>query len=87
VTATSHVEYCYSVRARPASDRPLDRPATLTAFFHVNAAPLLKSNAQRFASFAPKLQSDWFNLTGQKIDGVIALDFTAVEAILNITGP
>jgi hypothetical protein len=67
---------------------PLDGPASFTSFLGVNAANLSDSNVQYdFASFAPKVQSDWYDVTGEKLDGVIALDFTAVEAILSITGP
>jgi hypothetical protein len=66
----------------------LDGPASFTNFFGVNAAALHDSNVQYdFASFAPKMQSDFYNVTGHKVDGVIAVDFTAVEAIMNITGP
>jgi len=66
----------------------LDGPESFTSFFNVETAALFDSNVQyNFASFAPKLQSDWYTVTGQKVDGVIGLDFTAVQAILNITGP
>jgi hypothetical protein len=66
----------------------LDGPASFTNFFGVNAAALHDSNVQYdFASFAPKMQSDFYNVTGHKVDGIIAVDFTAVEAIMNITGP
>jgi hypothetical protein len=67
---------------------PLDGPKSLTSFFDVNAATLFDSNVQYdLASFAPKVQSDWYDVTGQKVDGVIVLDFTAVEAIMNVMGP
>jgi len=67
---------------------PVDGPESFTSFFGVNSATLYDSNVQYdFASFAPKVQSDWYNVTGQKVDGVIGLDFTAVQAIMNITGP
>ena len=66
----------------------LDGPESFTNFFGVNAAALSDSNVQYdFASFAPKMQSDFYNVTGQKVDGIIALDFTAVQAIMNVTGP
>ena len=66
----------------------LDGPASFTNFFGVNAANLSDSNVQyNFASFAPKLESDFYNVTQHKVDGVVAVDFTAVEAIMNITGP
>jgi hypothetical protein len=66
----------------------LDGPPSFTNFFGVNSAALHDSNVQYdFASFAPKMQSDFYNVTGHKVDGVIAVDFTAVEAIMNITGP
>ncbi|MGA7075666.1 MAG: DUF4012 domain-containing protein [Halobacteriota archaeon] len=67
---------------------PLDGPESLTTFFNVNTARLYDTNVQYdFASFAPKMQSDWYSVTGQKLDGVIVLDWTAIEAILSITGP
>lgn len=67
---------------------PLDGPESLTSFFGFNAVNLSDSNVQYdFASFASKVQSDWYNVTGQKLDGVIGMDFTAVEKILSITGP
>ena len=66
----------------------LDGPESFTTFFNVDVALLRDSNNQYdFASFAPKVQSDWYTTTGQRVDGVIGLDFTAAEAILNITGP
>lgn len=66
----------------------LDGPASFTEFFGVNSATLFDSNVQyNFASFAPKMQSDFYNATGTKVDGIIALDFTAVQEILKITGP
>ena len=66
----------------------LNGPESFTNFFGVNAAALSDSNVQYdFASFAPKMQSDFYNVTGQKVDGIITLDFTAVQAIMNVTGP
>jgi len=85
----AHLQYYYSHTSQTLQTTvPLDGPESLTTFFNVNAAELFDSNVQYdFASFAPKVQSDWYNVTGQKIDGVIGLDFTAAEAILRITGP
>ena len=66
----------------------LDGPASFTNFFGLNYAHLVDSNVQYdFASFAPKVQSDFYNVTGHKVDGIIAVDFTAVEAVMAITGP
>jgi len=66
----------------------LDGPESFTKFFGVNAALLSDSNVQYdFASFAPKMQSDFYNVTGNRVDGIIALDLTAVEAVMNVTGP
>ncbi len=66
----------------------LDGPDSFTQFFNVNYTMLYDSNVQyNFASFAPKMQSDFYNVTGHKVDGVIAVDFTAVEAVMAITGP
>jgi Protein of unknown function (DUF4012) len=67
---------------------PLNGPEGFTSFLDVDSAKLFDSNNQyNFTSFAPKMQSDWYNTTGQRVDGVIGLDFTAVQAILGITGP
>jgi hypothetical protein len=60
----------------------LDGPASFTNFFSVNAAALSDSNVQYdFASFAPKMQSDFYNVTGQKVDGIIAVDFTGSKPL------
>ena len=85
----AHLQYYYSHTSPTLQTNvSLDGPESLTTFFNVNAAALFDSNVQYdFASFAPKVQSDWYKVTGQKVDGVIGLDFTAVEAILSITGP
>jgi hypothetical protein len=66
----------------------LDGPESLTKFFNVDSTMLLNSNVQYdFASFAPKMRADFQNVTGQKIDGVIALDLTAVQEFMKLTGP
>jgi hypothetical protein len=63
-------------------------PASLTQFLNVNRVRLYDSNVQYdFASFAPAMLSNVDQLTGHKVDGIIAVDFTAVEAIMRITGP
>lgn len=63
-------------------------PESLTQFYNVDRARLYDSNVQYdFASFAPTMLSNFYQLTGQKVDGLIAVDFTAVEAIMRITGP
>jgi hypothetical protein len=67
---------------------PLDGPESFTTFFGVNSARLSDSNVQYdFASFASKMQSEFYNVTGTRVDGIIALDFTAVEAFMRVTGP
>jgi hypothetical protein len=83
------LRYYYSHTSKELqADVSLNGPESFTTFFNVDVARLFDSNNQYdFASFAPKVQSDWYTTTGQKVDGVIGLDFTAAEAILNITGP
>src|SRR5665647_1930466 len=83
------LRYYYSHTSKELqADVSLDGPESFTTFFNVDIAHLFDSNNQYdFASFAPKVQSDWYTTTGQRVDGVIGLDFTAAEAILNITGP
>lgn len=66
----------------------IDGPESFTKFFGVNAAVISDSNVQYdFASFAPKMRSDFYNVTGKSVDGIVALDLTAVEAVMNVTGP
>jgi hypothetical protein len=63
-------------------------PASLTQFYDVNRVTLFDSNVQYdFASFAPTMLSNVEQLSGQKVDGIIAVDFTTLEAIMRITGP
>ena len=85
----AQVHYYYSHTSKELQTFvPLDGPESFMTFFNVDSARLFDSNNQYdFASFAPKMQSDWHNTTGQQVDGVIGLDFTAAQAILNITGP
>jgi Protein of unknown function (DUF4012) len=65
----------------------IDGPESFTKFFGVNAAVISDSNVQYdFASFAPKMRSDFYNVTGKSVDGIVALDLTAVEAVMNVTG-
>ncbi len=66
----------------------LGGPVSLIQFFNENRVRLYDSNMQYdFASFAPTMLSNFYQVTGQKADGIIAVDFTAVEAIMRITGP
>lgn len=82
------LQYYYRLSPQLQALVQLDGPASFTNFFGVNAAKLSDSNVQyNFASFAPKMQSDFYNVTGQKVDGIIAVDFTAVAAVMAITGP
>jgi len=83
------IHYYYSHTSQELrTNVSLDGPESFTSFFDVDTARLYDSNNEyNFASFAPTMESDWYNVTGQKVDGVIGLDFTAVEAILRITGP
>jgi hypothetical protein len=89
--AIASLQYQYVVSDQRSTWNPivnLDGPESFTKFFGVDAAALSDSNVQYdFASFAPKMESDFYNATGQRVDGIIALDFTAVEAIMNVTGP
>jgi hypothetical protein len=82
------LQYYYRTSPELQALVKLDGPDSFTQFLDVNYARLSDSNVQYdFASFAPKVQSDFYNVTGHKVDGVIAFDFTAVEAVMNITGP
>jgi hypothetical protein len=84
----ANLQYYYYTSQELQALVELDGPASFTNFFGVNAAALHDSNVQYdFASFAPKMQSDFYNVTGHKVDGIVAIDFTAVEAVMNITGP
>ncbi|MGZ4892156.1 MAG: DUF4012 domain-containing protein [Halobacteriota archaeon] len=82
------VQYYYRDSPELKTIVQLDGPDSFTKFFGINHTQLYLSNVQYdFASFAPKMQSDFYNVTGHNVDGVIAVDFTAVEAIMNVTGP
>ena len=82
------LQYYYRLSPQLQALVQLDGPASFTNFFGVNSAKLSDSNVQyNFTSFAPKMQSDFYNVTGHKVDGIIAIDFTAVEAVMAITGP
>jgi hypothetical protein len=85
----THVQYYYSHTSKELQTIvPLDGPESFMTFLNVDSARLFDSNNQYdFASFAPKMQSDWYSTTGQRVDGVIGLDFAAAQAILTITGP
>jgi hypothetical protein len=86
--AIASLQYYYANSSQLRGIVTLDGPASFTKFFGVDSARLYDSNVQyNFSSFAPKMQSDFYNATGQKVDGVIAFDLTAVEAVMNITGP
>jgi len=89
------LQYYYGSSAEPKESSPqlsglvhLDGPESFTKFFNVNQSTLTDSNVQYdFASFAPKMESDFYNATGYRVDGIIAVDLTAIEAVMNITGP
>jgi len=84
----ANLQYYYRESPQLQTLVKLDGPDSFTQFFNTDYAKLYESNVQYdFPSFAPKMQSDFYNVTGHKVDGVIAVDFTAVEAIMNITGP
>ena len=82
------VEYRYWKLEHGEGVVTIDGPESFTTFFGVNAAVISDSNVQYdFASFAPKMRSDFYNVTGKRVDGIVALDLTAVEAVMNVTGP
>jgi hypothetical protein len=86
--AITNLHYYYANSTELRGIVNLDGPASFTEFFGVDSARLYDSNVEyNFTSFAPKMQSDFYNATGQKVDGIIAFDLTAVEAVMNITGP
>jgi len=91
----TNLQYYYGNSQDPNNSSPplrklvqLDGPESFTKFFHTNVSTLTDSNEQYdFASFAPKMQSDFYNATGYRVDGIIAIDLTAVKSIMNVTGP
>ena len=86
--AITDLHYYYGNSPQLRGIVSLDGPDSFTKFFGVNSARLYDSNVQYdFASFAPKMQSDFYNATGEKVDGVIAVDLTAVAEVMKITGP
>jgi len=91
----ANLQYYYGNSQAPNESSPplrrlvqLDGPESYTKFFHTNVSTLTDSNEQYdFASFAPKMQSDFYNVTGYRVDGIIAIDLTAIKAVMDVTGP
>ena len=82
------LEYYYWNLGQQTGIVAIDGPESFTKFFGVNAAAISDSNVQYdFASFAPKMHSDFYNVTGKSVDGIVAIDLTAIEAVMNVTGP
>ncbi len=66
----------------------LEGPQSISAFFGNEHAAVYFSNVQYdFASFAPIMQANFYNETGRAVDGTIAIDSTALQALMNVTGP
>jgi hypothetical protein len=83
-----HLAYAYNNSAWTGDVVNMSLPESLTQLYDVDSVRLYDSNVQYdFSSFAPTMLSNVEQITGQKVDGVIAVDFTAVEAIMRITGP
>lgn len=63
-------------------------PQSFTTFYNTTQVHFWDMNVQYdFATFAPLYASAYYTLTGQHADGVIALDFTALQDFLKTTGP
>jgi hypothetical protein len=66
----------------------IDEPQSFIWFFGTEYVKLYDANVQYdFASFAPFMLSSFYNVTGRHVDGIIAVDFTALKEILKLTGP
>jgi hypothetical protein len=63
-------------------------PESFLTFFNITRLPWYDVNVQYdFATFAPMMESSVQHELGWKVDGTIALDFTALAEIMKITGP
>jgi hypothetical protein len=66
----------------------LDGPESFTIFYGTQYVRFRDMNVQYdFATFAPLYAAAYTQLTGQHADGVIAIDFTALQEFLKTTGP
>jgi hypothetical protein len=66
----------------------LDGPESFTIFYGTQYIRFHDMNVQYdFATFAPLYAAAYTQLTGQHADGVIAIDFTALQEFLKTTGP
>ena len=66
----------------------VDGPESFTTFYDTQLVPFRDMNVQHdFATFAPLCAAAYEELTGEHTDGVIALDFTALQELLKTTGP
>lgn len=63
-------------------------PESFTGFYNTTLVPFRDMNVQYdFATFAPLFATAYANVAGQHTDGVVALDLTALQALLKTTGP
>ncbi len=63
-------------------------PESFLKFFNITSLSWSDVNVQYdFATFAPMMESSVQHELGWKVDGTIALDFTALAEIMKITGP
>jgi hypothetical protein len=66
----------------------IDGPQSFTDFYDTQLVQFRDMNVQYdFATFAPLCAAAYNELTGQHVDGVISLDFSALQELLNTTGP
>jgi len=66
----------------------IDGPESFTDFYGTQLVQFRDMNVQYdFATFAPLCAAAYKGLTGQQVDGVIAIDFTALQQLLKTTGP
>jgi len=66
----------------------INEPQSFIWFFGTENVKLYDANVQyNFASFAPFMLSSFYNVTGRHVDGIIAVDLTALKELLALTGP
>jgi hypothetical protein len=66
----------------------INEPQSFIWFFGTENVKLYDANVQYdFASFAPFMLSSFYNVTGRHVDGIIAVDLTALKELLALTGP
>ncbi len=86
--AVKGLQVWYSSTGQTNAIVRIHEPQSFIWFFGTENVKLYAANVQYdFASFAPFMMSSFYNVTGRHVDGIIAVDFTALKEFLKLTGP